>query len=231
LPRLQAGPAKVVAVQLRHLEDRAVVADPVPGDALDEVLDAVDHPRRAENAARAKGADARAEEPGETADVIDVRVAHEDVGDLVRHPRRQPPGIAEVEEQAAFPVAQPHVQEGVAEHPTDEGGPRPAHVARHRGAARVGGERRRGHLLGRSPGAHASADARGRLQQALRVAHGVADEEAGRRQRAVRRHPHRQHLACEADDLPQLHSPSGGVEEPRLPPDPRLRRIHRRRRS
>ena len=73
---------------LRHLldaldlEPQGLIKTPSLLDRLDGdtyVLDAIDHFGRTEHAAGTEGADARAQEPGEAADVIDVSVRQDDL--------------------------------------------------------------------------------------------------------------------------------------------------------
>jgi hypothetical protein len=73
--------------------------------------------------------------------MIHVCVTDEHVADLVCQPRRQSRPFPQVEQQAAPPVAQAHMQQGIAKHAVDQAHAQPPY-APCRARPRHGGRRR-----------------------------------------------------------------------------------------
>ena len=84
-----------------HHESGATVFHTIPQDATDHSGNVPHQAGRAEQPAGRKVADPAAQEPQETADVVGVAVTDENVGHLVRGPKRHATGIAQIEQQAA----------------------------------------------------------------------------------------------------------------------------------
>src|SRR5690606_40174202 len=105
---------RFVRKELCDLEARRALAGSVPMHAVDETADVRGDAGRAVQPADRRLADPQAQEPQEAADVVDMGMRDEDVGDLVRGPRAEHMGLAEVEQQRAARMAEPDEQQRVA---------------------------------------------------------------------------------------------------------------------
>ena len=75
---------------------------------------------RTEQSAHAGFPDAGPQQPETSGDMVHMGMADKDIADLMGHPCRQAGAIAQVEQQAAALLAQPQMQQGVAENPVDQ---------------------------------------------------------------------------------------------------------------
>ena len=112
----------MVAMPFPDFEARRAFPDPIPQYAADHTCDLSGEPRRTVQSAGWKVADAGTQKPEETADMVGVGVAEEQVADLMRHPGRHAARVPQVEQQAAAAVNHFQPQQGVAKNPVDQGG-------------------------------------------------------------------------------------------------------------
>jgi hypothetical protein len=76
-------------------------------DTSHHALDVVREARRTEQAAEGEVAQSRTHKPHEATDMIRMSMADEHVRYLMHHPRGQATRLAEIEQKAAAPVAEP----------------------------------------------------------------------------------------------------------------------------
>ena len=109
-----------LSVQLEDREARPALADAIPQDPAGQPVDLRSQSRRAIQSADRKLPDPRAQQPEKAGDVVYMRVRDEHVGDLVGDPCRQARSFTKIEQQTASRMAQPYMQQGVAEHAIDQ---------------------------------------------------------------------------------------------------------------
>ena len=100
---------QTLTMQLGDLETRSTIFDAVPQDTADQAVDIRRQARRTVHSADREFTNAGSQQPQKAGYMIHMGVRDEHIGDLVRDPRRQTCALAEIEQQAAPPVAQAHV--------------------------------------------------------------------------------------------------------------------------
>src|SRR5690606_14998417 len=105
----------VIRMELRDREARRALAGTVPVHAADETRDIRRDAGRTVYPANRRLADSETQQSQEPADMVDVRVRDEDVGDRVRGARVELRRLADVEQQRAARMTELHEQQRIAE--------------------------------------------------------------------------------------------------------------------
>jgi hypothetical protein len=117
---LDTAAEQVFSMKLPELEHGGFRADSVPADAANEACDMPGKPRRTAESADSGRLDARAQKPKKSTDVVHVRVAHKDVAHLMYDLHRETAAVTEIQQQAVPALAQPDMQQRVAEETIDQ---------------------------------------------------------------------------------------------------------------